>query len=123
MENDFWLKRIEAQTANITPDPKCKVAGCYGKKGYSGMAITFDEKGNREVRLNFCCGKIGKTEYARIQENLVEVYKMQTALDERITKVTDGIVASLSQLEGRTLHGTVRQLARKVVSWFAKRRV
>lgn len=63
--------------SSIVPDRKCTIAGCWGKRGYSGYAITTDAEGKRKVVVNLCCGKVGQSEYTRIFQALRELNERQ----------------------------------------------
>ena len=63
---DERMESVAEIARHIKPNPKCRVSGCNGTRGY--FAIQIGKDGLPQIML--CCGEIGLSEYAQIAKQL-----------------------------------------------------
>lgn len=108
---------------------KCTIVGCYGNKGWHSITETKLPDGTKKTTVNICCGEIGKSDYAMIDQRIGTIERAVQGLADKINLTMDrqfDITRAVVRHEGRIrpikwLHAfrgwqTARRMARKAPS-------
>jgi hypothetical protein len=64
---------------------RCTVVGCWGTRGWHSVTEVKAHDGSKRTTVNLCCGKVGKSDFAVIDEriSLIETSVEQLAAETR----------------------------------------
>ena len=97
--------------SGIIPNRSCNRAGCFGKRGYTGITVAVDPvTKHKKITINLCCGAVGETEYTRLRR-IVE----NGQREQRISSNTLEILVARSKRY--TLMGGMQYGWRRMSAW------
>lgn len=97
--------------SGIIPNRSCIRAGCFGKRGYTGITVDIDPKsGHKKITVHLCCGVVGETEYTRLRRLI--------SADQREQRVSSDTVELLvARVKRYTVLGMVQYGWRWLGAW------
>jgi hypothetical protein len=105
---DAQMENIAEITKHIKPNPKCRVSGCNGTRGYFGISY---KDGNPTIML--CCGQVGDSEYAALSKKIA-------TLQSEVLAGQRHIFGGLMTIYGRTFWGAPKAVWDALVEWIKK---
>lgn len=96
----------------VAGNPQCKF--CGGRRGWYGISVTTDQNDKPVYHPQICCGKVGKSETARMEERLSAQIRDS---ELRLGKFFNDISAILYS---RTFFGGIHTFYNHITTFFKK---